>query len=650
VSEHYRAGDMRDDAVTTVVNALALEEVSSIRAYVDLACVGADGALALVGWIYDPRNLMRGFSMLRPTTGGLFRKAAFAATDIVPGPGGARLTRITRPDVAEAMSAAGSETQFGFALVLPQFPADADLSIALADGRQVLLPFKRLRSTPEITAAFELCKVHSGAPFLASVKSTLGPRHSLVRILSGQAAPETVNISEHVFPSTIDHPATLIAALDRSFALGDAGLLIFGWKLTPRSVIRSVTLLGEDGSVLDVSASFTALVRRDVASAYRARFPRVSDACGFLCVASMPTWAGDRRVLRFDLGDQGGEYLDVPVDTGGDAGAAGPGAIMDILATIPAPERMRHRLYDLFDSGLGRALEAVNAAAPVFAGPVDVRQFGVPVAEPKTSVIVPLYGRYDFVRFQLACFADDADFATVDLVYVVDDPEILSATLELAARYQPLFGLPFRVAWYGENRGFAGANNIGVGLARGENLVLLNSDVIPQQAGWITTLATALDTLPGAGMVGPLLLFGDNSIQHAGMYPRTDTMFPGFLLNTHKGMGTVWEGGELPSEHPMLTAACVVLKTQDFRDLGGFDEGYVIGDFEDSDLCLALRKKGKGMWLVPEAKLWHLERQSQNLSSAVGQRQMVTLFNGWRYKQKILAGRLFNPMGEKFDD
>jgi GT2 family glycosyltransferase len=80
-----------------------------------------------------------------------------------------------------------------------------------------------------------------------------------------------------------------------------------------------------------------------------------------------------------------------------------------------------------------------------------------------------------------------------------------------------------------------------------------------------------------------------------------------------------------------------------YLEMGGLDEGYVIGDFEDSDLCLALRKRGKRLWLVPEAKLWHLERQSQNLESISGYRQLLTLFNGWRFYRKIRDGKIADP-------
>jgi GT2 family glycosyltransferase len=109
-------------------------------------------------------------------------------------------------------------------------------------------------------------------------------------------------------------------------------------------------------------------------------------------------------------------------------------------------------------------------------------------------------------------------------------------------------------------------------------------------------------------------------------------------------MGMNWEASACtPTEHPMLTAACVMIKTALYKELGGLDEGYVLGDFEDADLCMMLHKYGHKHYLVPEAKLWHLERQSQSLNDLADTRQLVTLFNGWRYLNKIKTGIIPAP-------
>lgn len=450
----------------------------------------------------------------------------------------------------------------------------------------------------------------------------------------------------HSLPNMVEHPERAIVAIDRAFALGKAGILVYGWKLTPRHKPLDVTVHDERGNLVSVKESFLPLVREDVASAYRERFPAVSRRCGFILHIPLPTEVGDARAICFHYAERGDVWMRLPVDQRDTQGVA---LIKEMLGMIPNPGQLNHYLSEMFDGGLGTALEAVNqqrlANAPSVEETLESRQFGEPPAAPRTSIIVPLYGRCDFMRHQLAHFADDDEVRQSDLIYVVDDPSLVEEVLSLAARYQWLFNVPFRVVWYGRNLGFAGANNAGATLARADKLLLLNSDVMPQQAGWLGTLEAALDELPEAGAVGPLLQFGDGSIQHAGMHPRRDPQLPGFMLNTHPGMGQQWEeGSDTAYEQPLLTAACVMLRKTDYDSLGGFDEGYVIGDFEDSDLCLGLRTQGKCLYVVPEAKLWHLERQSQTLNSVAGVRQLITLFNGWRYQQKIARGELVNPM------
>jgi GT2 family glycosyltransferase len=171
----------------------------------------------------------------------------------------------------------------------------------------------------------------------------------------------------------------------------------------------------------------------------------------------------------------------------------------------------------------------------------------------------------------------------------------------------------------------------------------MNSDIIPQQIGCLSELNNYYESLPNAGIIGPLLQFSDNSIQHAGMKAKRDPYLPGFLLNIHPGKGWEYPHTTEPSKQQLLTAACIFMSKQDYVNVGGFDEGYLIGDFEDSDLCMAIKKQGKTLWLVPSVRLWHLERQSQNIGTISGFRQLITLYNGWRYHQKILAGEIANP-------
>lgn len=451
-----------------------------------------------------------------------------------------------------------------------------------------------------------------------------------------QAAPD-LNGLPHVFEDV----HTIAGAIDKSLNLGDGGLLIFGWLIDFHGSLQSVTFHSEGRQPLDVTKQLFRTPRPDIMRNYAARHPEVTEMCGFIIRVNQQINADATYGLCFSCGDRR------QICVGGKAGLDTTPPlqlIKDVLASVPHPERIRHSLYDLFDRLLGEPIAAVADTMRKHRRTPQVKQFGTLPQTADVSVIVPLYGRYDFLKYQMARFHSDPDFTRVDLMYVIDDPGILSATLEMAALAYDLYRLPFRVIWYNRNLGFAGANNVGAALAVAPKLLLLNSDVIPQQPCWVSALTRSLDE-PGVGAVGPLLQFYDGSVQHAGMAPSSSPHYPGFIFNAHPGKGAHTPDLSVPYEVPLLTAACLMMHAADYQETGGLDEGYIIGDFEDSDICLKLRHRGLKLILNPEPKLYHLERQSQNLEAITSSRHLLTLYNGWRYTRKIRNGEIANPGG-----
>lgn len=88
-------------------------------------------------------------------------------------------------------------------------------------------------------------------------------------------------------------------------------------------------------------------------------------------------------------------------------------------------------------------------------------------------------------------------------------------------------------------------------------------------------------------------------------------------MNTLKGvkLPQVHSESQPLMEMEAVTAACLMLETDCYRQLGGFSTDYIVGDFEDSDLCLKLRSLGLSSLLDRAAIFYHLERQSVNLAS-----------------------------------
>lgn len=264
--------------------------------------------------------------------------------------------------------------------------------------------------------------------------------------------------------------------------------------------------------------------------------------------------------------------------------------------------------------------------------PVHVKQLGALQDNILVSVIVPLYGRSDFVEHQLIELCEDSWFSRhAELIYVLDDPALVDDFSVRAEELYRLYRLPFRWVWGGINRGFSGANNLGAESARGEYLLFMNSDVIPQQAGWLEQLVAVLQQNPSIGVVGPRLVYADGGIQHAGMaFMRVDEF--GVWVNYHpwQGIDPALDPHREITIVPAVTGACMLMRYKEFEQIGGWDVEYLIGDFEDSDLCLAMRAQGLQIAYLPSVQLVHLERQSFKLFGAGEFRQRVTLFNAVR--------------------
>ncbi|MCB1439142.1 MAG: glycosyltransferase family 2 protein [Nitratireductor sp.] len=294
-----------------------------------------------------------------------------------------------------------------------------------------------------------------------------------------------------------------------------------------------------------------------------------------------------------------------------------------IVTAEPVPQDMESRREHILDSLTGRLLSAETlekvfrpALAPIQdelnarQSIHEVKEFGSR-SERSVSIIIPLYKETRFIRSQLMAFAVDPFVkANCEVVYVVDDPPISARVAAFIEGASQNFPLDIKLVTLTRNGGYALANNMGVGCAEGRILVLMNSDVVPGKGGWLEPALSCLSGLPAFSVIGPKLLYADGSLQHAGMY--FGRLGTGFWQNFHywKGYARHFAPALLEREVPAVTGACMILPRSDYLAVGGFTTDYIIGDYEDSDLCLKLREKGGVPIYMPSVELYHFERQS----------------------------------------
>jgi GT2 family glycosyltransferase len=168
--------------------------------------------------------------------------------------------------------------------------------------------------------------------------------------------------------------------------------------------------------------------------------------------------------------------------------------------------------------------------------------------------------------------------------------------------------------------------------AKGEVVVFLNADAFPQATDWLDLLVGAVAE-PSVGAAGARLLYPDGSLQHGGMQMEPGP--GGWLFPEHPGKGLRPPPAAAGlRDVEALTGACLALRRAVAERFGGFDEDYVIGDFEDADLSARLAEAGLRRVMVDAATLVHLERQSQGRADEQAGRWNLTLLNAWTYNHR----------------
>lgn len=245
----------------------------------------------------------------------------------------------------------------------------------------------------------------------------------------------------------------------------------------------------------------------------------------------------------------------------------------------------------------------------------QVTVIGTATQQPLVSIIIPLYRRLDFLKIQLATMANDAAIQQCEIIYVLDSPEQEEELKHFLQHHCILYQLPVTLVVMERNSGYAAANNAGASLARGKYLVLLNSDVFAKTQGWPLKMADFYASSPKVGVLGAKLVYEDESLQHAGMF-FAQTTFPFWItLHYYKGLPGNYQLAQKTRAVPAVTGACLMIAKQLYEEVGGLTTDYIIGDFEDSDLCLKCAQLGYESWYFADATLYHLERQSVPLNT-----------------------------------
>jgi GT2 family glycosyltransferase len=156
---------------------------------------------------------------------------------------------------------------------------------------------------------------------------------------------------------------------------------------------------------------------------------------------------------------------------------------------------------------------------------------------------------------------------------------------------------------------FSRLSNAGARAGRGSGpLLFLNDDIVPVSEDWLERLEARLHD-PDVGAVGPLLLYPDERVQHAGMYVGRLGTAGHTLRAARLPQDDYLFMGVAPREVSSVTGAALLTPRAVFEALNGFDE-QLATHLQDVDYCLRVRASGLVNVFEPASILIHMESAS----------------------------------------
>jgi GT2 family glycosyltransferase len=459
---------------------------------------------------------------------------------------------------------------------------------------------------PSEGAPLRLGAPHADAPDLPGLaRGALRPR--LLALLQPEPAlARDIQLLAPARVAMLDSPALPIGgALELALPDPEGGAFLRGWLRDPLDLVEQLALRLPDGTLRALPPGALLRTARPDLAPKLAACPQGDGGArpGFLAHVPEGIPPGMAQ-LGLALRLASGRVLDL---------VAPPGLL--------PPARARDLVLGAADSAdaalLDRCISPAAArfqrAAMAALGTPERIAFGPRAAAPRqplASIVVPLWRNLSFLPAQLAAFARDPQLRRCELVFVLDSPEDRDVAETRLADLAALHGLRLSLLAMPLNGGYAAACNAGAAIATAPLLVLLNSDVVPDRAGWLGALRARFARDPALVAVGARLLYGDGAIQHAGLhfFQAED----GVWACGHPWKG--WPGSHAPANRarrvPAVTGAALAVTRAAFEAAGGICTDYILGDCEDADLCLKLRAAGGEIGYAPAATLLHWERQS----------------------------------------
>jgi glycosyltransferase involved in cell wall biosynthesis len=229
--------------------------------------------------------------------------------------------------------------------------------------------------------------------------------------------------------------------------------------------------------------------------------------------------------------------------------------------------------------------------------------YASPKSPPMVSLIIPARNGLHLIRQCIESILEKTIYPNYEIL-VIDNGSDINNTLSYLKKLQK--DQPIKIMRNDRPFNLSALYNSAIEHAEGSIIGLINNDIEVISNDWLNEMVSHA-CRPEVGAVGARLLYPDGEIQHAGIIMGVAGIAGYSHYRIHREESGYFGRAALTQSYSAVTAACMVVRKELFKELGGFNEQELAVAFNDVDFCLRLYEKGcRNIW-TPYAELYHHE-------------------------------------------
>lgn len=253
------------------------------------------------------------------------------------------------------------------------------------------------------------------------------------------------------------------------------------------------------------------------------------------------------------------------------------------------------------------------------------------------SVCIVVYKSFRDVANCVKLLETHTDISIKKKIYIVDNsPRETEGSLEFQRFLKQYNDVVY--IYSGENLGFGKGHNKVIPLIESKYHAIVNPDILLDRDAF-SPIIEYMDSSDDVGMVIPRIVDETGMLQK--VYRKELTVFDMFIrmfcnghFKTRQAMHTLQDKDYTkPFQVPFGQGSFLVIRTELFKELKGFDDGYFMY-LEDADLCKRVNHKSKLMY-YPEAEVIHKWEQGSHKNKTLFKyhvNSMIYYFKKWGWK------------------